>query len=179
MKRICLILVLAIVGISPSYCQLLYINISDSSSYQCESTGETIFPKLGLKKNKDLDLFFRGQLIFNKSLLPDNYTDMQYEILNDTILFITFIKKNQTGVSHPMFIEREDINIICLNNPHVIYQVNLKKRKVVEDMELLKKLHSLPGAEFYAVLDFNDVCLTLISNKSQTEKIKVTIRNHL
>jgi len=179
MKRIYLILTLTIVGISLSYCQLLYIYISDSSSYQCASTGETVFPKLGLKMNKDLDLFFKDQLIFGKFLLPDNYTYMQYEILNDSILFITFIRKNQTGISHPMFIEREDVNIICLNNPNIIYQVNLKKRKIVEGIESLKKIHSLSSTEFYAVLDINEKYLTLTSNMNLTEKVKVTIRNDL
>ena len=179
MKKFWLVLILIVGGFSSAYCQLIYISISDRSSYECRSTGETFYPKLDLKENyRTQDLFFKDKLIFDKSLLPNNYASTCYEVFNDTILFITFIKEDQRGVSHPRLYKREDVNIICFNNPSVIYQVNLGGRKILSDVEILNKfkLFRLPTDEYYAITDFNLEYLTLTSNRDNVEMFKISIR---
>ena len=180
MKRICLVFSLVFLFTVPSKAQLRWPAMSNyPDSYVCKATGEIIYPSLGLKAGNDYDLFYQDKLIYSKSSIPDGYSSICYEIFNDTIVFVTFVKEYQSGIAVPYFIKREEVHIICLSAPDTIYKVQLNKRKIYESSEsLLRRFEQnyMPLCEYYNyyfISDFDRKYLTLINCRNQIEKIEV------
>ena len=120
--------------------QLVYITVCDNNSYYDSITCLNVYPKYKLKKSQDNTLYLNDNVIFNSKLLPDHYNRIHYEILNDSILVVTFLNDDQKGISLPMFFKRDNVNFILLNDPYFIYKIDFKGRHVVGDKETFMKL---------------------------------------
>ena len=148
----------------------------DINRYYDSITCLYVYPKYNLKKSINNTLYLNENVLFDSTLIPDNSNSLFYEILNDSILVITFFDINlQKGLSHPMLYKREFIYFIKLNEPYFIYKTDFNGRYIVGDKETFIKL-SLPRSDsddwkFHYIIKFHPPKLLLKATTGEIDTI--------
>ena len=111
--------------------QLNNLHFSDSKKYK-DSLGYTVYPTINFKTEKN-NIYYKNNLIFNKSIIPNKYDLFIKEIYNNEYLFITFIDSVYIYNSDPNLFKRYDVYIIKLDTPINIYSFNFEGKYIIEN----------------------------------------------
>jgi hypothetical protein len=163
-KAIKIMLFASFLFIKTTEAQLYYLASADSTSYFCEKVGATFYPKYGLKKTINQELYLNDKLISDRSLIPNGYTLLHYEIYNDSILFITFLDNFSKNVDDPVYIKRGIVDIIYLSKPYLIYSTDLKGISIVKDNKHLLMFIEMKDFLVFTIKDISSEQISMLSN---------------
>ena len=136
-----------------------------------------VYPKFNLKKDRDEKLHLNEQLFFNPELIRYGNESFVYEILNDSILVVTLVNGNQSGLSHPMWYIRDSVYFISLNDPYFIHKVDFKGKRIMGEWELFmeasKPRYYSADCTMYYITEFIPPKIILKSTTGEIDTIIV------
>ena len=114
---------------------LFYISQADHPYYFDKEKNSYVYPKLGLNWVGGDSLFHKGNLVFCKKTSEKDWNYF-LEVFTDSILIINYWRKQDMGVSEPMWIKRNCLRIVNLRRPGKIYYVDVEGSQIASSEDI-------------------------------------------